>query len=54
VVPGVVKATVVGLAYTGYCCNVRIAWPSTATGFGLLILLGAESTTTIAYRLPIA
>lgn len=54
VVPGVVRVTVVGLASIGYRCNVRIAWLSTATGFSLLILLGANSTETIAYRLPIA
>jgi hypothetical protein len=52
--PGVLRVTVVGLANIGYSCNVRIAWPSTATGFSLLILLGAKSTTTIAYHLPIA
>jgi hypothetical protein len=43
----------VGLANIGYRWSIRISWAITAVGTGLLILLSADSTASVAYGLPV-
>jgi hypothetical protein len=53
VVAAVGGVTVVGLTNIGYRWSIRIAWAFTAAGTGLLVLLDADSTASIAYGLPV-
>ncbi|KAI2479338.1 TRI12 domain containing protein [Pyrenophora tritici-repentis] len=53
VVAAVGRVTIVGLANIGYRWSIRIAWAFTAAGTGLLVLLDADSTASIAYGLPV-
>jgi hypothetical protein len=53
VVSAVGGVTVVGLANIGYRWSIRIAWAFTAAGTGILVLLDADSTASIAYGLPV-
>ncbi|KAI1678131.1 Permease major facilitator superprotein [Pyrenophora tritici-repentis] len=53
VVAAVGGVTIVGLANIGYRWSIRVAWAFTAAGTGLLVLLDADSTASIAYGLPV-
>lgn len=53
VVAAVGGVAVVGLANVGYGWSIRVSWALTAAGTGLLVLLSADSTVSIAYGLPI-